>query len=120
VLELVYTSSDMGPFSRDLDDTGDPFAWDPDRRANLRAELDAFFFHVYGIDSRADAEYIIDTLQAGADGLERGESEGGDSRRARELTLAAYDGMTEARADGAEYETRIYPPPGRGPRRQPA
>jgi hypothetical protein len=120
VLELVYTSADMGPFSRDLDDTGDPFAWDPDRRASLRAELDAFFFHLYGIDGRDDVEYIIDTLQAGADGLEPGESPGGGSRRAGELALAAYDGMTEARAAGAEYETRIFPPPGRGPRRQPA
>jgi hypothetical protein len=118
VLELVYTSSDMGPFSRDLDDTGDPFAWDPDRRASLRAELDAFFFRVYGIDDRDDAEYIIDTLQAGADGLERSESQGDDSRRAGKLVLAAYDRMTEA--DGAEYETRIFPPPGHGPRRQPA
>jgi hypothetical protein len=118
VLELVYTSSDMGPFSRDLDDCGeDPFAWDPDRRASLQAELDAFFFCGYGIDGRDDVEYIIDTLQAGADGLERGESQGADSRRARELTLAAYDGMTEARAAGAEYETRIFPPPGHGPRR---
>jgi hypothetical protein len=126
VLELVYTSSDMGPFSRDLDDTGDPFAWDPDRRASLRAELDAFFFYVYGIDVRDDVEYIIDTLlggapkEGGADGLERGESQGDDGRRARKLTLAAYDRMTEARAAGAEYETRIFPPPGRGPRRQPA
>src|SRR5450756_1665832 len=118
VLELVYTSTDMGPFSRDLDDTGDPFAWDPDRRASLRAELDAFFFCVYGIDGRDDVEYIIDTLQAGADGLERGESQGGDSRRARELALAAYDRMAEADAAGAEYETRIFPPPGHGPRRQ--
>ena len=119
VLELVYTSSDMGPFSRDLDDCGeDPFAWDPDRRASLRAELDAFFFRVYGIDGRDDVEYIIDTLQVGADGRERGESQGDDSRRARKLVLAAYDRMTEADAAGAEYETRIYPPPGHGPRRQ--
>jgi hypothetical protein len=119
VLELVYTSSDMGPFSRDLDDCGeDPFAWDPDRRASLRAELDAFFFCVYGIDGRDDVEYIIDTLQAGAMSLERGESQGDDSRRARKLTLAAYDRMTEADAAGAEYETRIFPPPGHGPRRQ--
>ncbi len=67
VLELVYTSSDMGPFARDLDDCGeDPFAWDPDRRASLRAELDAFFFRVYGIDGRDDVEYIIDTLLGGA------------------------------------------------------
>ena len=118
VLELVYTSSDMGPFSRDLDDTGDPFAWDPDRRASLRAELDAFFFRLYGIDGREDVEYIIDTLQAAADGLERGESQGDDSRRARKLALAACDRMTEAGAAGFEYETRIFPPPGHGPRRQ--
>ncbi len=104
VLELVSTTSNMRPFGLDLDDAGDPFAWDPDRRASLRAELDAFFFRVYGIDDRADVAYIIDTLQAGADG---------------KLTLAAYDRMTEAEADGTEYETRIFPPPGHGPRRRP-
>jgi len=120
VLELVYTSSDLGPFSRDLDDAGEPFAWDPDRRAHLRAELDALFFSVYGIERRDDVEYIIESLQAtGADGLDRGESQGGDSRPARELVLAAYDRMTEARAAGTEYETRIFPPPGHGPRRRP-
>jgi hypothetical protein len=119
VLELVYTSSDMAPFARDLDDCGeDPFAWDPDRRASLRAELDAFFFRAYGIESRDDVEYIIDTLQAGADGRERGESQGDDSRRVRKLVLAAYDRMTEADAAGTEYETRVFPPPGHGPRRQ--
>jgi hypothetical protein len=116
VLELVYTSSDMGPFSRDLDDTGDPFAWDPDRRSSLRAELDALFFCLYGIGGREDVEYIIDTLQVGADGLERSESQGDDSRRAGKLALAAYDRMTEA--GGAEYVTRIFPPPGHGPRQQ--
>ena len=73
---------------------------------------------MYGIDGREDVEYIIDTLQVGADGLERGESQGDDSRRARELALAAHDRMTEADAAGAEYETRIFPPPGHGPRRQ--
>jgi hypothetical protein len=86
----------------DLDDPGEPFAWDPGRRASLRAELDAFFFRLYGIDRREDVEYIIGTLQAGADG---------------KLALAAYDRMTEADADGAGYETRIFPPPGHGSRR---
>jgi hypothetical protein len=124
VLELVYTSSDMGPFARDLDDSGEPFAWDPDRRASLRAELDALFFRVYGIDGRDDAEYIIDTLlggapkEGGAGGFERDESQGEDSRRAGKLALAAFDRMTEAEAAGAGYETRIFPPPGHGPRRQ--
>ncbi|HEY0933714.1 MAG TPA: hypothetical protein VGD91_08230 [Trebonia sp.] len=121
VLELVYTSSDLGPFSRDLDDCGeDPFTRDPDRRASLRAELDAFFFRVYGIDGREDVEYIIDTLAAGAAGPERGESPEGGSGRAGKLVLAAYDRMAEADAAGAGYETRIFPPPGHGPRRRPS
>jgi hypothetical protein len=118
VLELVYTSFDMSPFARDLDDTGEPFAWDPDRRDRLRAELDALFFRVYGIDDRDDVEYVIGALQAGADGLQRSESQGEDNRRTGELALAAYDRMTEAGAAGAEYETRIFPFPGHGPRRQ--
>jgi hypothetical protein len=118
VLELVYTSPDMSPLARDLDDRGeDPFAWDPDRRASLRAELDACFFRVYGIDDRDDVEYITGTLQAGAGGPERDESQAaGGGRHARELILAAYDRMAEADADGAGYETRVFPPPGHGPR----
>jgi len=111
VLELVYTSSDMAPFSRDLDDHGeDPFAWDPDRRARLRAELDALFFRLYGIDGREDVEYIIEALLGGED----------DSWRAGKLALAAYDRMTEADTAGVEYETRVFPPPGHGPRRPPS
>jgi hypothetical protein len=43
---------------------------------------------------------------------------GDDSRRARQLVLAAYDRMAEADGDGAEYESRVFPPPGHGPRRQ--
>jgi hypothetical protein len=124
VLELVYTSPAMSPLGRDLDDTGDPFAWDPDRRASLRAELDALFFRGYGIDDRDDVEYIIDALIGeaptgpGAGGRGRGENQGDDSRRTRKLILAAYDRMAEADAAGVEYETRIFPPPGHGPRWQ--
>jgi hypothetical protein len=107
----------MRPLARDLDDRGvDPFAWDPDRRVSLRAELDAFFFRVYGIDDRDDAQYITETLQSGTGGLEQGHRQDDGGRRATELILAAYDRMAEADADGAEYETRIYPPPGHGPR----
>ena len=70
---------------------------------------------MYGIDGREDVAYIIDTLLGGAP------HEGGaDTGRAGQLALAAYDRMTEADAAGAEYESRVFPPPGHGPRRQPS
>jgi hypothetical protein len=59
VLELVYVSNDMEPFARDCGYTGKPFKWDESRRAQLRAELDAAFFHLYGLD-RSDVEFILD------------------------------------------------------------
>jgi hypothetical protein len=104
VLELAYTAPDMRPLARDLDDRGeDPFAWDAGRRAALRAELDAFFFRLYGIDDRDDVAYIADTLQAAAGHQEREASQGDasqvdDGLRARKLLLAAYDRMSEADA----------------------
>ncbi len=36
--------------------------WDEAERAELMAELDAAFFHLYGID-RDDAEYILSTFK---------------------------------------------------------
>jgi hypothetical protein len=59
VLELTYTSHSMAPFARDMGYEGPPFAWDEDRRAMLRAELDAFFARKYGL-SRDELRYILD------------------------------------------------------------
>ena len=61
VLELVYTAWDMQPFARDLGYDGPPFEWDVERCFRLRCELDAYFFHLYGI-ARDDAAYIMDTF----------------------------------------------------------
>ena len=69
VLELVYTAYDMTPLACDLGDEGEPFRWDEDRRAQLRAELDAFFFRLYGIDDRDDVDYILETFQTETGGL---------------------------------------------------
>lgn len=59
VLELTYTSHSMTPFARDLGYKGDPFLWDEDRRALLRAELDAWYARAYSL-SRDDLRYILD------------------------------------------------------------
>ena len=59
VLELVYTAWDMQPFARDLGYDGPPFIWDEDRRAQLRAELDAWYARMYGLN-RKQLRYILD------------------------------------------------------------
>src|SRR5207237_9270754 len=59
VLELTYTAEDMRPFAEDLGYDGPPFRWDPQRRALLRAELDAYYAYLYGL-TRRELEYILD------------------------------------------------------------
>ena len=84
--ELLYTSNDLKPFAEDLwNETDDsmhirflqqwqqnhssllpppssltkPFSWNPDRRAVLRAELDAYYARLYGL-TRDELRYILD------------------------------------------------------------
>jgi hypothetical protein len=59
VLELTYTSRSMAPFARDLGYDGPPFRWDEERRAHLRAELDAWYARAYGL-TRDELRYILD------------------------------------------------------------
>lgn len=59
VLELVYTAWDMQPFAQDMGYQGAPFVWNPERRALLRAELDAKYAKLYGL-TRDELRYILD------------------------------------------------------------
>jgi hypothetical protein len=59
VLELTYTAADLTPWARDLGYDGPPFKCDEDRRANLRAELDAWYARAYGL-TRDELRYILD------------------------------------------------------------
>ncbi|TXR49472.1 Eco57I restriction-modification methylase domain-containing protein [Phyllobacterium endophyticum] len=59
VVELTYTSHSMAPFARDLGHEGPPFDWDENRRAHLRAELDAFYARAYTL-TRDELRYILD------------------------------------------------------------
>ena len=98
VLELTYTSHAMAPFARDLGYDGPPFAWDEDRRAHLRAELDAFYARAYGL-TRDELRYILDPADVkGADYpsetfrvLKNNEIRRFGEYRTARLVLAAWD-----------------------------
>jgi hypothetical protein len=59
VLELTYTSHDLKSWAQDLGYDGPPFRFEPERRALLRAELDAYYAHLYGL-TRDELRYILD------------------------------------------------------------
>jgi hypothetical protein len=59
VLELVYTAWDMQSFAQDMGYEGAPFVWNSERRALLRAELDAKYAKLYGL-TREELRYILD------------------------------------------------------------
>ncbi|MEU9531662.1 DNA methyltransferase [Streptomyces sp. NPDC048213] len=120
LLELVYTAHDMTPFAHDLGDTGTPFRWDEDRRATIRAELDALFFHLYGI-TRDDVSYILDTFPI----VKRKDEAKYGEYRTKTLILAEYDRMAAAgvtletpltEGENGTYRSTLTPPPGHGPR----
>ncbi|MEO3765363.1 DNA methyltransferase [Streptomyces sp. B8F3] len=122
LLELVYTAFDMAPLARDLGDTNGPFRWDEIRRAQIRAELDAYFFHLYGI-CRHDADYILESFQSTTGGLKNNEIAKYGHYRTKALVLTEFDRMATAGVsfatplvDGENYTSTLSPPPGHGPR----
>lgn len=59
VLELVYTSTDLECFAKDMGYAGEPFIWDAQRREQIIAELDAYFFHLYSLSDN-EVKYVLD------------------------------------------------------------
>ncbi len=90
VLELTYTAWDLEPFARDLGFSGPPFRWDPDRRFQLRCELDAAFFHLYEIN-REDADYILDTFPI----VRRNDEKEHGEYRTKRVILELYDAFAQ-------------------------
>jgi hypothetical protein len=105
-LELTYTAWDLRDLAADLGHHGPPFQWDEERRALLRAELDALMFRLYGIE-RDDVEYILDTFPI----VKRKDEAAHGEYRTKRLILECYDAMAAAEAAGEEYQTVLDPPP---------
>jgi len=110
LLELAYTAWDMAPYARDLGYDGPPFVWEEERRAFLRAELDAAYFHLYGIE-REDVDYILETFPI----VRRKDEARFGEFRTKRLILEIYDRMADAISGGPLFDTVLDPPPGHGP-----
>jgi hypothetical protein len=106
VLELTYNSWDLEPFAIDCGYSGPPFRWDEERRFLLRCELDAAYFHLYGI-TRDDVDYIMETFPI----VKRNDMKQYGDFRTKLMILDIYDRMQQAMDTGEPYQTLLDPPP---------
>lgn len=98
VLELTYTSHDLAGWAQDLGYTGEPFIFNPERRAILRAELDAYYAKLYGL-TRDELRYILDPAEVMGDDypsetfrvLKNNEMREFGEYRTQRLVLEAWD-----------------------------
>jgi hypothetical protein len=128
VTELYHTSQDMTPVARDCGYEGPPFRWDPERRFQIRCELDAAFFHLYlGTAEEWQKEpaalkqhfptprdavtYILETFPI----VREKDTKRYGTYRTKDRILEIYDAMAEAMRTGRPYQTALDPPPGRQP-----
>ncbi|NML26159.1 Eco57I restriction-modification methylase domain-containing protein [Zoogloea dura] len=109
VLELTYTAHDLQAWGEDLAaydvrpaaEQGQPFVWNPERRARLRAELDAYYARLYGL-TRDELRYILDPADVMGIAypgetfrvLREGEMRAYNEYRTRRLVLEAWDQQT--------------------------
>ena len=105
-LELIYTAWDLEPFAKDCGYDGPPFRWSEERRFLLRCELDAAYFHLYGIE-RDDVDYIMETFPI----VKRKDEKQYGEYRTKRVILEIYDEMRRAMETGEPYRTRLEPPP---------
>jgi hypothetical protein len=119
VLELTYTAQDLKFWAHDLGYEGSPFIFDPERRAQLRAELDAWYAKAYAL-TRDELRYILDPADVMGENypsetfrvLKNNELKEFGEYRTRRLVLEAFDQMALADAKGVAYQSPLFPAPG--------
>jgi hypothetical protein len=100
VLELTYTAHDLAGWARSLGHNGPPFPFAPERRAQLRAEIDAYYARLYGL-TRDELRYILDPAAVLGDDypsetfrvLKNKELREFGEYRTQRLVLAAWDAL---------------------------
>jgi len=126
VLELAYSSWDLGGFAKDCGYSGPPFKWNVSRRFELMAEIDATIFNLYfgsgeqwrqSLSSelidvfpspRHAVTYVMDSFPI----VKRKDMATYGNYRTKHTILDIYDEMAEAIRTGKPYQTRLDPPPG--------
>lgn len=106
MLELTYTAWDLEAFAQDCGWSGPPFRWDEERRFQLRCELDAAFFHLYGLN-RDDTAYILDTFPI----VKRKDEEKFGTYRTKDRILELFDALAECQRTGKAFVSSLNPPP---------
>jgi hypothetical protein len=103
VVELVCSADDVASFGEDMGCKRQPFAWNEVRRNELRAELDAYCAHMYGL-TRDELRYILDPKDVFGEAFpsetfrvlkEREVKQYGEYRTHR-LVLEAYDELAKS------------------------
>ena len=111
VLELTYTSNDMRSWAVDVGFQGPPFDWTPARRARLRAELDAYYAHLYEL-TRDELRFVlqpVDVMGAGYPSetfrvMRTNELRAVGEYRTQRLVLEAWDRLAAVGFVGLPYE----------------
>jgi hypothetical protein len=103
VVKLVYTAKDLKAFADDVGYVGQPYQWNMTVRERLRAELDAYYAHLYAL-TRDELRYILDPKDVFGEDFpsetfrvlkEREIKEYGEYRTQR-LVLADYDELAKS------------------------
>lgn len=131
VLELTHTAHDMQAWADDLlaampsadprlpEQHGTPlppFPWNPERRAQLRAELDAYYAHLYGL-TRDELRYILDPAEVmGAEYpsetfrvLKKNEIQEFGEYRTQRLVLEAWDRLANLSSPTQPFDVTYSP-----------
>lgn len=90
MLKLTCTADDMRPLAEAAGFKEGVHKWDKAERAQLRAELDAAYLHLYGLD-REEVDYVLDQFQ----GVVKEDDAHGRPGPTRRAILEAFDAMRD-------------------------